>query len=87
MKTIFSITAASLTMYAVVKLSEPLTITSYSLKISTIFDASRWIGYVRTLTSGFTSTSVRRAESTFGIPTDELQCRIWRCRFDSSTMS
>ncbi len=40
-----------------------------------------------TLTCGFSSFSVSFAESSFGGPTSEVPCRIWRCRLLTSTTS
>ena len=40
-----------------------------------------------TLTSGFRARNVRVPDSTLGLPTSAVVCRIWRCRFVTSTVS
>ena len=40
-----------------------------------------------TFTYGLTSAMESRADSAFGLPTSETPWMIWRCRFDSSTVS
>ena len=41
----------------------------------------------RTLTSGFSASIVRLADSTFGSPSRSVEWTIWRWRFDASTAS
>src|ERR671918_1311212 len=55
--------------------------------MSVTLSAPRRTSWVTTLTSGLMAVSVFLAESTLRSPMRSTLCRIWRCRFDSSTTS
>ena len=69
------------------KLSVPSMIRSYGAKISiTLSESSRSLCRI-TLTYGLTSAIDSLADSALDLPTSETPWMIWRCRFDSSTVS
>src|ERR1700750_1838388 len=55
--------------------------------MSTMFEASRRVWYLRTTTSGLRSLIACSAESTFGTPTREVAWMTWRWRLETSTTS
>ena len=80
-------TAASLTMYRVAKLSVPSTIRSYCSKISNTLSLLSAVLWMTTFTYGLISRTEEAADSALGRPMSLWPWMIWRCRFDSSTVS